>query len=363
LIRFVKKETQPILKKHLMEGYDDPEIQRVLLDMENLVAEIVFPLTIESRCIGFITLGEKRSGYLYTREEIDLLFTLSVQVSLAIENAQSYRRLDDLNRNLEARVHQRTLALQKALSEKEKSQEQLIRSESLAAIGQLVSGVAHELNNPLSAAISLIQSANEDLEIMEVPNKETSVDDRLKGDLVFAEKELKRAKQIVASLLCLSRQTHTYTEAVNINRVAHDALKILQGYIKQNSITVTQAFGADIPTIQGNFANLGQVAINIIKNACQAVRSSKGMLHVSTHYLEDARQIVFSCRDNGAGIPESIRKDIFKPFFTTKPVGHGTGLGLYICHEIIRKHNGLIVQENHQDGGALFEVYLPISDG
>ncbi len=359
---FSKKETQPILKKYLMERSDDPEIKRVLLDMEKIYAEIIFPLTIESRCIGFITLGEKKSGCLYTREEIDLLFTLSVQVSLAIENARSYRRLDDLNRNLEEMVYKRTLALQKALSEKEKSQEQLIRSESLAAIGQLVSGIAHELNNPLSAAISLIQSTNEDLRAPVAPDKESLTDDRLKGDLVFAEKELNRAKQIVASILCLSRQTHTYTEAVNLNVVVHDALKVLQGYIKQNSITVNHAFGADIPSIQGNFANLGQVAINIIKNACQAVKSSKGILHVSTHYLKDARQVVFSCLDNGAGIPESIRKDIFKPFFTTKPVGRGTGLGLYICHEIIRKHNGKIVQENQQGGGALFEVYLPIRE-
>jgi two-component system NtrC family sensor kinase len=362
LIRFSQKKTQAVLKKHLMEKHDDSEIQKVLLDMETLAAEVVFPLTINSRLIGFITLGEKRSGCLYTREEIDSLFTLSVQASLAIENAQSYRRLDALNRNLEARVHQRTLALQKALSEKEKSQEQLIRSESLAAIGQLVSGVAHELNNPLSAAISLLQSVTEDLETQPASCREASVDNRLKGDLVFAEKELHRAKQIVASLLCLSRQTHTYTEAVDINRVVDDAVKVLQGIIRQNSITVTRALETDIPSIQGNFANLGQVAINIIKNACQAAGPFKGLLHVSTHHSKDAGQIVFSCRDNGKGVPESIRNDIFKPFFTTKPVGQGTGLGLYICHEIIRKHNGQIVQKNHQDGGAVFEIFLPTEE-
>jgi two-component system NtrC family sensor kinase len=329
--------------------------------MQNLCAEIIFPLTIESRCIGFITLGEKKSGCLYTREAIDLLSTLSVQLTLAIANAQSYRRLDDLNRNLEDRVHQRTLALQKALSEKEKSQEQLIRSESLAAIGQLVSGVAHELNNPLSSAISLIQSVNEDLDTKDKQGTELALEDRLKEDIVFVEKELIRMKQIVASLLGLSRQTHTYTESVSINRVVHDALKVLQGYIRQHGITIGHAFSVDIPSIQGNFANLGQVAINIIKNGCQAVQSFKGVLHVSTQYLEDVKQVVFSCQDNGAGIPEAIQKDIFKPFFTTKSVGHGTGLGLYICHEIIRKHRGTITHENIQDKGALFRVYLPAS--
>jgi two-component system NtrC family sensor kinase len=362
LICFSKKGTQPVLKKHLMERSDDPEIRQVLLDMQDLRAEIIFPLTIESRCIGFITLGEKKSGCLYTREEIDLLSTLSVQLSLAIENAQSYRRLDALNRNLEDRVRQRTLALQKALSEKDRSQEQLIRSESLAAIGQLVSGVAHELNNPLSAAISLIQSVYEDLDTINVQGTERALDDRLKGDIVFAEKELIRMKQIVASLLGLSRQTHTYTEAVNLNGVVHDALRVLQGYIRQHGITIEQSFAAEIPPIQGNFANLGQVAINIIKNACQAVQPSKGVLLVSTQYLKHAKQVVFSCQDNGAGIAASIRKDIFKPFFTTKAVGRGTGLGLYICHEIIRKHRGTITHENIRGKGALFRVSLPLSD-
>jgi two-component system NtrC family sensor kinase len=358
---FSKEGAHPVLKKRLLERSTDPEVQQAILEMENLGAEIVFPLTIESRCIGFLVLGEKKSGWLYTREEIDLLSTLSMQLTLAIENARSYRRLDALNRHLEDSVQQRTQALQRALTEKEKSNEQMIRSESLAAIGQLVSGVAHELNNPLSAAISLIQSSNEAILSIDTQDTMKSLSDRLKGDMLFAQKELIRVKQIVASLLGLSRQTHTYTESVNISGVVRDALKVLQGYIKQQDITVIRQIKANLPTIQGNFANLGQVAINIIKNACQAVQPSKGVLHISTQYLPDSDKLVFACRDNGAGISESIQKDIYKPFFTTKSVGHGTGLGLYICHEIIQRHQGTIVYESTQGKGTLFRVYLPVS--
>jgi two-component system NtrC family sensor kinase len=359
LVRLAKTLAQPILKKQLLEKSADIEVKQVLTEMAALRAEVVLPLRIEHRCIGLLVLGEKTSGRLYRQEEIDLLFTLSAQVSLALENAKAYRRVDDLNKNLEKKVDERTFALQNALLEKEKSQEQLIRSESLAAIGQLVAGVAHELNNPLSAAISLIQTTCEDIEAKGA-GKQGYDENQLKDDIRFAGKELNRAKQIVASLLCLSRQTNTYAESVNINRVTQNALKVLESDIKRRRIRVEEDYETGLPAIQGNFANLGQVAINIIKNACQAVRA-RGTIFVSTQYRSEANQVLFSCLDNGPGIPDFLRKDIFKPFFTTKTVGHGTGLGLYLCHEIIQKHRGTIVHENIQGHGALFKVYLPVA--
>lgn len=359
--RQIRKTALPMMKKRLMERSHDPDMTQVLRGMERIGAEVVLPLRIESRCMGFISLGEKLSGSLYTREEIDLMATLSVQVALSIINARSYIHLGRLNRTLEQRVRQRTMALEQALLEKEASQAQLIRSESLAAIGQLVAGVAHEINNPLSAAISLLQSDQEDLNRLSGQNKSLCMACPLQEDTVFVEKELQRAKQIVASLLCLSRQTGTYTESVDINMVVRNALKVLQAFIKQHRIVVEKKLGRDIPSFSGNVANLGQAAINIIKNACQAMAPSSGVVKISTRYHRPAKQVVFSCRDHGTGINDAIRKDIFKPFFTTKPAGHGTGLGLYICHEIVRRHNGRMIQENCPDGGARFSLLLPVS--
>ncbi len=168
------------------------------------------------------------------------------------------------------------------------------------------------------------------------------------------------AKGVVASLLGLSRQSHTYFEKVGMNLVIKDALKILSNKLKNSKVAITENYDGNLPDIKGNFANLGQVALNIILNAFQAVDSNSGKIIISTHFDEMQNQVVFECADNGPGISESIRRDIFKPFYTTKDVGKGTGLGLYMCHEIIAKHKGSITLESAEPGGAKFVVRLPV---
>ena len=356
LVRVLKRHDKPVSRNMLMERVHEKVYGQCLYDMDTLWAEIVFPMKIKEHLMGFIVLGQKKSRNLFGREECGLVMMLAIQASLAIENARAYKHVDRMNKNLEAKVHERTIALGNALSEVKKSQELLIRSESLAAIGQLVAGVAHELNNPISAAMSLIQSIQADFEARGIPDKET-----IRNDIAYSLKALGRTKKIVSSLLCLSRQTDSYSEFVDVNEVAQDALRVLDGQIRRGHIRIEKEFQCPIPSIQGNFGHLGQVAINIIQNAYQSMEGHQGSVVLSTRYQTDMNQVVFSCRDRGPGINPSIQKDIFKPFFTTKPVGQGTGLGLYISHEIVRKHQGRIVQENLSEGGALFEVYLPVS--
>ena len=359
LIKYMKDTKQPVIIEHLSEKKSEseiPEIHDVRSDMDLLNADIALPMICKDNLNGFIVTGKKLSGDIFSNEDLDLLETLSSQCALAIENARSYKIIHDLNISLEKRVEERTSALKEALSEKEQTQEQLIRSESLASIGLLVAGVAHELNNPLTSVTSLIQSTIEDIERWD---KHNPLDENVLNDLNFADKELDRAKSIVKSLLGLSRQTQTYSEAVNINVVIEDALKILFNQYKYNDFDIVEKYTPDLPDIQGNFANLGQVALNIIQNAIQAVINIKGTIFLSTRFDHDTGQVVFSCRDTGPGIPEPIKQDIFKPFFTTKKVGKGTGLGLYICHEIIQRHKGTLTLEEADGLGAGFEVRLP----
>jgi len=128
---------------------------------------------------------------------------------------------------------------------------------------------------------------------------------------------------------------------------------------KHCNLNIVETYVWDLPDIKGNFANLGQVALNVIQNAIQAVVETKGTISLSTHFDAATGQVVFLCKDTGPGIPEAVRQDIFKPFFTTKAVGKGTGLGLYICHEIVVKHGGTLKLVDADGPGAAFEIRLP----
>ena len=217
--------------------------------------------------------------------------------------------------------------------------------------------VAHELNNPLTTVTSLIQTVIEDIKRRDGINL---FDQELIDDLEFADKELVRARSVVTSLLGLSRQTQTYSEAVNINLVIKDALRITVNQYKHHDLDIVASYASDIPDISGNFANLGHVVLNIIQNAIQAVIDIRGTIFLATRFDNDTGDVVFSCKDTGPGVPEAFRQDIFKPFFTTKDVGKGTGLGLYICHEIIQRHGGTLALIDKDEPGAEFEVRLPV---
>ena len=207
-------------------------------------------------------------------EDLELLTTIANQAATAIENARSYEALEALNRDLEQRVAARTAALREALAEKERTQDQLIRSESLAAIGQLVAGTAHELNNPIAGAMSLVESSVETIEGWKTQAEER---EEILDDLRFSLGELRRAGAIIRSLLDLSRQTQTYVEPVDINQAVDDALLVLYNQYKNLDVEIKRDY-EDLPPVKGNYANLGQVLINIIRNASRRCRKEKGRL-------------------------------------------------------------------------------------
>ncbi|MDP1992436.1 MAG: ATP-binding protein [Syntrophales bacterium] len=356
LMRVLDREKRPMTRAAAERWSGNHEDREALTRLFNhLGAVLVIPLPAREGRAGLIALGQKRSGELFVDEDLELLTTIANQAATAIENAQSYEALVMLNRDLEQRVAARTAALREALAEKERTQDQLIRSESLAAIGQLVAGTAHELNNPIAGAMSLVASSVETIE-----GWKTQAEDREEtlDDLRFSLGELRRAGAIIRSLLDLSRQTQTYVEPVDMNRAVDDALLVLYNQYKSLDVEIKRDY-EDIPAVEGNYANLGQVLINILRNALQALPEGKGEIFLRTRYRAAADAVIIVCRDTGWGIPAASLKDIFKPFFTTKGVGRGTGLGLYISHEIIRRHGGQIRAESEEGKWTVVTVELP----
>jgi signal transduction histidine kinase len=350
-------EGQPLSRAALENHPNDQKQTDGPLQIFNLLkVTLLIPLRSPAGTAGLIALGQKRSGELFVDEDLELLSTIANQAATAIENARSYEALEALNQELEQKVNRRTAALRDALAQKERTQAQLIQSESLAAIGQLVAGTAHELNNPIAAAMSLVESSIETIGDPVTPAQDR---EQLLDDLRFSLAELRRAGMIIRSLLDLSRQTQTYLEPVDMNRVLDDALRILHNQYKKWPVEIEKDYDPALPALEGNFANLGQVMINIIRNALQALPEGKGRIWLASRYLEAEENIVVTCRDNGTGIPDAAIKDIFKPFFTTKPVGRGTGLGLYISHEIVRRHGGQILVESEAGSGTTITVQIP----
>jgi len=354
LVIFFEKQALP-LSKIAVERLPLPlaDRQAVRQFFDTLQVAMLVPLLSAHRLVGIIALGEKKSGELLVQEDMELLTTIANQSVTAIENALAYEEIEELNRELERKVAQRTASLRKTLEEKERTQQQLIQSESLAAIGQLVAGAAHELNNPLAGASSLIQSSLESIE------KATPHQDEVADDLRFSLKELRRMGEIVGSLLDLSRKTQVYVEPVLVNLALDDALRILYNQYKYLPVEIEKNYDENLPVIEGNFANLGQVFINVIKNALQSLPDGKGKIILNTHYAKDSDRVVIECRDTGRGIPGALQKDIFKPFFTTKTVGEGTGLGLYVSHEIIKRHGGSMDVTSVENIGTSMVIELP----
>ena len=356
LKEYLEREMMPLSfheSERRLRGKTEWEMVTQIFDRLGVV--LCVPLPSPGGLAGLIAIGQKRSGELFVEEDIELLTTIANQAATAIRNARSYEALEALNRDLEQQVTRRTAALREALEQKERTQEQLVQSESLAAIGQLVAGTAHELNNPIAGAMSLVENSVDTIGGWHTlpENREEVLD-----DLRFSIGELRRAGVIIRSLLDLSRQTQTYVEPVDLNRAIDDTLRILYNQYKKLPVDIEKNYG-DVPAVEGNFANLGQVLLNIIKNALQALPDGNGRVSLTTHYLAETDTVVFECRDTGTGIPAASMKDIFKPFFTTKSVGRGTGLGLYISHEIIRRHDGQIRVASKEGRGTVVTVEIP----
>ena len=351
-------------------------------DYKNLFENATEPIFLFDGATGRIIDGNKRASQVYGFSSAELVGIPLAELSA--ENKSSIELLSDLldpaNKNKEV-IHRTrdggtlvllsnatevvyggqpaVLVIFRDVSEIKSLHEQLIHTEKLAALGRLLAGVAHELNNPLTSVIGYAQLLYGKVE---TDARLQSYDPQMNGYLQTVCNEAERCRRIVSNLLSFSRQNRPTRAAIDLKDVVERTLEMRTYEMNRNGIKLVTAFDP-LPMVMGDMHQLQQVILNILLNAEQAMVSANrgGVLKVSTNQFERGGKtwVALSLSDNGPGIPQKVMDRIFEPFFTTKPVGQGTGLGLAISYGMIQEHNGTIRVENVPEGGARFVIEIP----
>jgi two-component system NtrC family sensor kinase len=272
-----------------------------------------------------------RDGQRCSSTDENLLVAIGRQLATTIEKVQLYEETSRAYENLR------------------RTQEQLLQSEKMSAVGQLISGVAHELNNPLTAILGYAQLL-----------EGFRLEQRASDYVAKLFKQAQRTQRVVQNLLSFARQRRTEKQPVDLRKVLEETIGLREYDLKMSGIIVERDFPDEIPLLIGDPHQLEQVFLNIVNNAVDAMREvgDKGVLTVRLRKKEAFVCVEFA--DTGPGIKDAAR--IFDPFYTTKSIGKGTGLGLSICYGIVKEHNGEIVARNRPEGGASIEVLLPANE-
>ena len=280
--------------------------------------------------IGIMGIASKEDRH-YSSNDENLLVAISRQLATTIEKVQLYeetcRAYEDLRR----------------------TQEQLLQSEKMSAVGQLISGVAHELNNPLTAILGyaqLLEGAGLDHQSADYVRK------------LF--KQAQRTHRVVQNLLSFARQRKPQKQEVDLRKVLEESLTLREYDLKVNNVLLERDIPEDLPSVVADPHQLEQVFLNIVNNALDAMVEGSGSGVLKVRVFKKDAYVCVEFHDSGPGIKDPSR--IFDPFYTTKSVGKGTGLGLSICYGIVKEHGGEIVARNREEGGATIEVRLLASE-
>jgi len=235
-------------------------------------------------------------------------------------------------------------------TEKRRLQDQLLQSEKMSAIGQLIAGVAHDLNNPLASVVGFADLLGEAEDVPE----------RLEEPLAVIRQEAERASGIVRNLLSFARRQEGERQLQSIRPILESTIALLKNQLMAQHIVLTFTAEPGLPEVEVHANQIKQVFVNIINNAAQAIRGanvSDGHITVLAKVWLDG--VAVSISDNGPGMPESVAQHVFEPFFSTKSEGEGTGLGLSICQGIVKEHGGSMTVDSGLGSGATFTVELP----
>ncbi|MDP3939036.1 MAG: ATP-binding protein [Deltaproteobacteria bacterium] len=334
-------------------GNDYPEFVQALKGTRSV---LIVPLFYADEFIGELTLFTSEP-HRWKQEEQDFVQAIGDQVSVAIKQSKLYWDLAEQKDQLS-----------EAIEELQRKEQQLIQSEKMASLGQLVAGVAHELNNPISIVYGFLGQVSRRLSLLrEVLERGQTVDadvfEELDDMLSRSKEGALRTKNIVSDLRTFSRLDEAEFKDVDLHAGLESTLHLLEHRLGDR-LTVHRNYG-DLPPVACYAGQMNQVFMNLLSNAIDAIehKGGPGDIYVRTWAIGDEegqQRVAVSVRDTGTGIPPDKVSRVFDPFFTTKPIGQGTGLGLSVSHGIVSKHGGIIRVESRMGEGSTFTVELPI---
>jgi signal transduction histidine kinase len=341
------------------DAHNDPRWQGHRYDQETGFTTrsiLCLPIRTRERVVGVVQVLNRRGGP-FTDEDQQLLEAIASMGAVAIENARLYEHLEE-------KVQERTAELMHTLAELRETQAQLVQSEKMAALGDLVAGVAHEINTPLGAV-----SSNTDLVARAMKKASATLADptQVVKAISFLERgaamvdvsreACARINDIVRSLRNFARLDEAQRKPADLHE-GLDSTLTLAAHLMKNRITVHREYG-QLPQVHCYANQLNQVFLNILVNAAQAIEGP-GEITVRTRAVPEDNTVVVEIADSGCGIAPAVMNKIFDPGFTTKGVGVGTGLGLAICYRIVANHQGKIEVDSEVGKGTTFRITLPV---
>ena len=391
LINYVERSLSKIVLSHACrhgQFTNDPYIIQ-----HQVKSVLCLPIISQGQSIGILYLENNLTTDAFTAERIEVLQVLSSQAAIALDNALLYASVEQKVQDRTQEINQKNKDLSNALEELKRTQAQLIQTEKMSGLGEMVAGVAHEINNPVSFIYGNLAPATEYvqdlLELIEMyqeqyPDPGEDIEDKIdEMDLDFVSGDLQkllqsmqfgaeRIRNIVLSLRNFSRLDEADKKAVNLHEGLDSTLLILQNRLKQSGnereITTMKDYGK-LPLVNCYASQLNQVFMNLFTNACDALQEQRTgdispgnepQITVRT-VLTDRNSVEIHISDNGPGMDEATLQKIFDPFYTTKPVGSGTGLGLSISYQIVvEKHSGQLSCLSQPGDGAEFIIEIPL---
>ncbi len=331
-------EKQPFV---IPDASKDPRVNPVLKEKFNLHSLMVVPLLVKDKALGAIAADFVEPGKSLTKEALESVMVYAQQAGLAIHNAFMYQELKAFSLQMEEKIQRTTADLRK-------TEAQLVRSDKLAALGQLAAGIAHEIRNPLTSINILIHSLTETF-----PSGNS-----YREDLKVIAEEINRINEIVDQFLRFAKPAPPHLEKAEALSIIEDTLQLLRPQIEKQRIQVQKEF-EPLPLILMDREQMKQAILNLLLNAVQAMPQG-GHLSLKGQLPREGRWVQIFIQDSGVGIPGEDIDKLFDPFFTTKE--GGMGLGLSIAHRIIDQHDGKIEVVSAPGKGTLFTVWLPIQN-